>query len=115
MSVDLTAGRADALLGDVAGVKHDRLAGIEEVFGSGFDDLIVGDEAINLLDGCSDVDVIQGMSGNDFLFGLGIDLRACEDEPVSFPTPDVLDGGDGYDFCWLPLVMVRCEWPLPPA
>ena len=47
----------------------DRLTGIEEVFGSSFDDEIKGDQFGNTLRGFSGADFIDGGQGNELLFG----------------------------------------------
>jgi Ca2+-binding RTX toxin-like protein len=63
-----------AFNGDAAG---DRFYGIENLFGSMWDDLLIGDDHANEL---------SGLGGNDSLFGYGGD--------------DLLDGGTGDDKLW---------------
>jgi Ca2+-binding RTX toxin-like protein len=67
--VDLTTGMG--YLGDAAG---DQLYDIENVYGSGFNDMLVGDANANKLSGYNGNDYVEG--------GLG---------------GDILDGGDGVD------------------
>ena len=45
------------------------VGGAESVYGSNFNDLIVGDDARNILQGGSGDDRIEGGSGDDLLFG----------------------------------------------
>jgi Ca2+-binding RTX toxin-like protein len=68
VSVNLTLGQA------IGGAGADTLNSIENVTGSGFDDVIVGDSGLNILSGGLGNDRISGGSGND-----------------------VIDGGDGSD------------------
>jgi Ca2+-binding RTX toxin-like protein len=79
IAVDLSTGEAvDGFCG------HDRIAGIEAVTGSQFEDSILGNSAPNLLSGGDGDDRIEGRGDADILGGgLGVDL---------------LDGGDGSDW-----------------
>ena len=61
----------------------DTLTNVENLTGSAFDDLLVGDDQDNVLDGGAGADIIHGGDGGDRISGgLG---------------PDQLDGGDARD------------------
>jgi VCBS repeat-containing protein len=75
--VDLAAGEAQ--LGD----DLQQLAAIEEVTGTGQDDLIAGDDDANRLDGGEGADDVAGGGGDDLIVGSA--------------GADTLDGGDGVD------------------
>ncbi|KGM32128.1 calcium-binding protein [Inquilinus limosus] len=62
--VDLSASQGYA--GDAAG---DILSGIEDINGSGFADVLVGDAAANRLQGGNGNDILAGGAGNDVLAG----------------------------------------------
>jgi Ca2+-binding RTX toxin-like protein len=67
--VDLSRGVAT-----LAGHERDRLDGVEVVFGSRFDDSLIGDEADNLLVGLGGDDRIDGRAGSDtvgYTYGSG--------------------------------------------
>ncbi len=69
--------------------------GVENVVGSGFDDIITGDDGANMLDGGAGNDTINDGSGNDAVYGgLGDDLVNVGD--TSF-IGDTWDGGAGTD------------------
>ncbi len=60
----------DLVTGGFAGdAKGDAYKAIEFVYGSGFDDTILGNEAINRLAGKSGNDALDGRAGNDYLLG----------------------------------------------
>lgn len=80
VEVDLESGRARDGSGD-----EDVLEEIENVVGSRFDDLLVGDEEEN---------VLEGRAGDDRIFGLGGDDRL-----LGGRGDDLLDGGPGEDVC----------------
>lgn len=61
----------------------DTLVNIENIFGSGFNDLLVGDAAANEFNGFGGVDNMNGRGGDDLLFGQ-------EDD-------DLISGGSGND------------------
>jgi len=63
VEVDLTTGRA------TSGTETDTLRGIENVTGSIFGDLIIGDAGANLLRGMGDYDWFVGSDGNDTIDG----------------------------------------------
>lgn len=82
------------------GAVGDRLASIENLVGSGFDDVLIGDVAIpgapvvatdNVLEGRGGNDQIRGGGGNDTLLG-----GAGNDRLFGEAGNDVLDGGDGF-------------------
>jgi Ca2+-binding RTX toxin-like protein len=67
----------------VIGGEIDTLISIEDVIGSAFDDIILGNDVANLLSGQSGADRLEGRGGDDTLFG---DLGN-----------DILNGGLGND------------------
>jgi Ca2+-binding RTX toxin-like protein len=114
VDVDLLNGTGAS--GQAAG---DTLIGIENLIGSGFRDVLVGDDANNTLSGLADDDLIAGNGGDDTLVGgLGndkLDGRAGDDTAVLSGSFDsyvsggyaldsdgtsgvYLIGPDGYDF-----------------
>jgi Ca2+-binding RTX toxin-like protein len=77
--------------GDAEG---DVLSGIENLIGSKYNDVLVGNASVNLIDGGDGDDTITGGSNNDKLFGgAGNDTFLVE---WSF-TGDSYDGGSGID------------------
>ena len=52
--------------GDAAG---DLASGVENLFGSAFDDTLTGDSGSNRIDGAAGNDVVEGLEGNDVLDG----------------------------------------------
>jgi Ca2+-binding RTX toxin-like protein len=79
--------------GLAAGDGQDTLSGIEDVYGSAFNDILVGNDEDNWLDGEQGADMIFGGGGNDYLeSGLSF-----QDDGVV----DQLDGGDGDDTVWI--------------
>ncbi|MEP3890878.1 MAG: cadherin-like domain-containing protein [Hellea sp.] len=77
VSLDLTSG---GTMGEALG---DNFASIEWVFGSSFDDSIIGDAANNRLEGRDGNDTLNGEGGNDRLIG--------------GEGNDTINGGDGID------------------
>lgn len=75
--------------GDAEG---DRYTSIENLAGSGFDDLLQGNGAANLLDGRAGKDSLSGGAGADTLLG-----GADADRLSGGDDGDVLDGGSGDD------------------
>jgi Ca2+-binding RTX toxin-like protein len=74
VTVDLTTGIA-------SGAGEDTLANFERIGGSGYDDILIGNELDNVITGKTGNDVMVGMAGNDkILTGFG---------------DDVFDGGEG--------------------
>jgi len=76
VTVDLGAGTA-------TGYGNDTITNVEHVFGSDFDDVLIGDANNNALEGGLGDNDLQGMGGNDTLFGGA--------------GSDLLDGGAGND------------------
>ena len=104
VTVNLHAGIAAGADG------NDTLIGIENVTGSGFDDLIFGDASGNALLGLAGNDTIQGRAGDDRIEGgegndalhgqQGNDLLiggAGHDFFRGGTGDDLIDGGDGFD------------------
>lgn len=74
------------------GAGFDALQSIENLAGSFFADLLVGNDSFNILDGNDGDDVLKGLHGNDALKGgLG------DDQLIGGYGNDVLRGGDGAD------------------
>ncbi|GKT30396.1 FecR domain-containing protein, partial [Aduncisulcus paluster] len=65
------------------GTYDDSLSGIENLVGSGYDDVIVGDSAANTLSGLAGDDSISGGAGDDLIEG--------------GTGADTLEGGAGQD------------------
>jgi uncharacterized delta-60 repeat protein len=89
--------------GTSTGQGSDTLTSLEVIAGSGFDDILTGNDGPNTIRGGSgndDVfgragaDRLLGASGNDDLFG-----EAGDDYLFGQPGTDVLDGGDDNDRC----------------
>jgi Ca2+-binding RTX toxin-like protein len=79
VSVNLGTGSASG--GEAAG---DTLSGIEDVRGSNYDDVIIGDEGDNSFVSAGGADVLMGRGGDDVLMGGA--------------GADVVEGGEGWDF-----------------
>lgn len=82
----------DLMLGTARGVDdafHDTLIGIENLGGSAFDDVMLGDDRANTLYG---VNVSPSVSGDDLLAG-----RGGDDVLWGFDGADILIGGRGSD------------------
>ena len=86
--LDVGSG-ASASGGDAAG---DRLVSIENVFGSDFNDFIVGDQGANVLRGFGGNDTLLGGNGNDTLDG-----GEGDDSLRGGTGDDTIDGGEGTD------------------
>lgn len=122
LTITLDPGSSITRDPDVTGEGQDSLAGIENLIGSAFDDLVFGDLQANRISGGAGTDDIFGLGGADTLLGeagddfveggngddlvlggTGNDLLVGEDEIVvpggngSTPGDDTLDGGDGDD------------------
>jgi Ca2+-binding RTX toxin-like protein len=76
--------------------RPDTIAGFEHVVGGDYDDLILGDEAANVLEGGFGNDELGGRGGDDYVFG---DFAGAGAISWSGATAgnDVLDGGAGDD------------------
>jgi Ca2+-binding RTX toxin-like protein len=83
--VNLVAGTA-------SGDGEDTMTAIEDVVGSWYDDLLIGDGFANKLNGYYGEDILRGGAGDDKLFG-----GANEDPYDEVNDNDVLYGGPGDD------------------
>ncbi|TWB46390.1 Ca2+-binding RTX toxin-like protein [Rhizobium sp. ERR 922] len=96
--VDLVANNGEARTSDgsVRATATDRLiatiVNTENIIGSGFSDVLLGDAGNNTLDGGDGDDVMDGRSGNDNLIG-----GAGNDILDGYLGDDQLDGGTGSD------------------
>lgn len=103
-NLDATAGMTIDL--DTGTTSHgDVIADFEDVIGTFFDDVIIGDAAPNTIEGTDGADTISGLGGNDVLFG-GWD--GFDDG-----SPDSTDGGEGTDQCDAE-TEINCEADPPP-
>ncbi|SEG57992.1 glycerophosphodiester phosphodiesterase family protein [Bosea lathyri] len=96
VTVDLVAGKT---LGNESG--EDDLVSIENVIGGAGDDVLVGDDAANRLQGGLGKDVLKGGAGDDMLDG-GADNDTLEggagdDVILAGLGDDIIDGGEGFD------------------
>ncbi|SPF81790.1 calcium-binding protein [Pseudoprimorskyibacter insulae] len=84
------------LLGTATGEGNDSLSNVENIDGSNFDDLIVGDSNVNVLSGMGGADTLIGNAGNDVLSGRG---GGDVYEFIAGDGNDVVNdlGGDGVD------------------
>ncbi|MES2664627.1 MAG: calcium-binding protein [Pseudomonadota bacterium] len=87
IAVSLATGTGTA--GEAAG---DVISGVEQVFGSAFNDTITGNSVDNLLIAGSGSDVLAGGAGNDSIFG-----ETGNDTVYGDAGADSLEGGDGFD------------------
>jgi hypothetical protein len=93
--VDLSAGRASS---DSLG--EDVLANIETVYGSPYDDTLLGDDGPNRLMGGGYPYTLGRPMGNDRLVGRGgDDVLDGLDGAVGSKYDDSVDAGEGNDFC----------------
>ena len=89
--VDLTTGVG--YLGDAAG---DQLYDIENVYGSSFNDMLVGDANANTLDGYNGDDYLSGGAGADMLYGgEGVDTASYTSSSAGVWV-SLAGGGYGY-------------------
>jgi Ca2+-binding RTX toxin-like protein len=90
------------------GGAYDYIAGVEDVLGSAYDDVIVGDRSMNFLYGRDGDDELNGKSGHDVLWGgLGADyldgearddtLYGNDDTCTDDGAVDTLRGNQGFD------------------
>ena len=87
VTVDLEAGT-----GEDGHAEGDVITDVENVLGSGYGDLLVGDDGANRLDGDDGDDMLDGGAGADRLLGSGGD-----DVLAGGAGADQLDGGVGVD------------------
>ena len=87
VQVDLAAGTG--LGGDAAG---DTLSSIENLIGSDFHDVLIGDAGANTLSGGAGNDRLEGGAGNDNLIG-----SSGDDILIGGAGADAFQGGDGSD------------------
>jgi len=87
VEVNLVTGR-----GRFGSAEGDTLLGIENVYGSAHDDLLIGDAGSNELHGLQGDDVLAGGGGNDALYG-----EDGNDVLIGGAGADVLNGGAGID------------------
>jgi Ca2+-binding RTX toxin-like protein len=105
--VELSLETSEGFLGDANG---DRFVSIENIGGSEFSDLLIGNQENNILSGIGGDDRLYGQTGDDTLYGgkgrdrlfgaEGSDsLFGGEDNDVLYGLEgnDLLDGGDGDD------------------
>lgn len=88
VNVNLNVGTQSG--GDAQG---DMLAGIENLFGSNFNDTLTGNGVANFLRGQGGNDILIGAGGNDTLFG-----EAGNDMLIGGAGADILNGGAGIDW-----------------
>jgi Ca2+-binding RTX toxin-like protein len=70
-------------IGSWAEASGDTLEGIENVFGSQYNDLLIGDTQINELSGDAGNDTLKGFGGADVLNGgLGLDTASYDESPA---------------------------------
>jgi Ca2+-binding RTX toxin-like protein len=82
----------------IGGATSRSFAGFESLFGTPFDDTLIGFDGDNVLQGDTGNDTIRGAGGRDKLWGGAGD--------------DILDGGDGTDRCGDDLAvttLISCE------
>ena len=107
VSVNLALTTSQAVGGDLG---SDRLANIENLIGSRFDDNLLGDTGEKILCGGNGADVLEGGDSSDTLIGgdggdslLGgagndiLDAGAANDTLLGGAGSDTLTGGDGND------------------
>jgi Ca2+-binding RTX toxin-like protein len=86
----------------IADEKEDLLVSIENVYGTEFDDEMLGNQFDNLLNGYIGDDTISGRAGSDLLIGLRgkdtLDGGADDDQLFGGGSKDTLIGGTGDDF-----------------
>ncbi len=88
VTVNLEAGTVTGGHGE-----GDVIAGFENVWGSGYEDVLIGDDQANRLEGAEGDDTLRGGAGNDVLEG-GVGVDTLEGGAGA----DRLNGGDGFDW-----------------
>ena len=90
---DHAAGLRVELNKPAGATNEDTMTGMENLFGSPFDDLLIGDAAANRIDGAAGKDTVIGADGQDILLGgEGDDEMISDDGEV-----DDVDCGPGTD------------------
>lgn len=98
--------RADLAAGTAVGWGNDRLERVENLVGSDYDDVLLGDGGPNRLEGRGGSDILRGRAGSDVLRGgPGADFLH------GGPGADTLNGGPGDDICvaWGGGSRARCQ------
>ncbi len=99
VTVDLRIQGTGQLISPLLG--RDTLIGIEDANGSGFDDVLIGNDGENFIRGRDGNDRLIGNGGNDHLIGEGgndtISGNSGDDTLDGFGGDDDFDGGDGFD------------------
>ncbi|MEI7748025.1 MAG: VCBS domain-containing protein [Chlorobiaceae bacterium] len=88
VTVNLLTGTATSTAGnDAAGIGTDILFDIENIVGGAWDDIIIGSDATNKLEGGAGNDTLTGGAGNDTLDGgTGIDTAVFRGNAVDYAT-----------------------------
>jgi Ca2+-binding RTX toxin-like protein len=91
-------GKHEAILNYAVKVNYisqntDIFLNFENIHGSQYDDILIGDEKDNVINGESGNDHIEGGDGNDFLYG-----GPGNDTLLGGKGDDILDGGEGADY-----------------
>lgn len=91
----------DGVANDGVAGENDSLIGIENLWGSSHNDVLIGDANANRIEGQDGNDRIQGLGGNDTVLGGGGEDRVeggdGADRLLGGDYPDVLIGGAGAD------------------
>jgi Ca2+-binding RTX toxin-like protein len=97
-AVTVNLGNPSGNKGEAAG---DEYKGIENVYGSGYDDTLIGDERANQIFGSVGKDTIIAGGGKDFLGGGedddSLDAGAGNDTMIGQEGKDTMRGGSGMD------------------
>lgn len=98
VKVDLTLTGAQ----NTVGAGTDKLIGIENVYGSAFNDTLIGSAAANMMVGGAGNDTVSGGKGDDTLWGSdghdALDGGDGDDYLVGGAGDDVIKGGAGWDW-----------------
>lgn len=93
--------QVNLLTGVATGDGNDTLIGIANLYGTFYDDVIIGSAAANTIQGQAGNDVIRGGDGNDHLYGDAGDDQlhgeAGDDLLQGGAGTNTVDGGDGTD------------------
>lgn len=98
VKVDLTLTGAQ----NTVGAGTDKLIGIENVYGSAFNDTLIGSAAANMMVGGAGNDTVSGGKGDDTLWGSAghdtLDGGDGDDYLVGGADDDLIKGGAGWDW-----------------